>query len=87
MQRIVWGMAAAMLALSVSAAAAQDAERGWEAVVPPGMEASHEGNRYAPAVRIGDMLILSGVIGLTRDGDNGPEAQFRRALERCDQYR
>ncbi|NIP58682.1 MAG: RidA family protein [Gemmatimonadetes bacterium] len=28
------------------------------------------------------MLVASGVIGVTRDGDNGPEAQFRRAFER-----
>lgn len=75
-------MIVALLAVAAGAAAAQEAERGWEAVVPPGMEASHERNRNAPAVRIGDLLILSGVIGVTRDGDNGPEAQFRRALER-----
>lgn len=43
---------------------------------------SYESSRYAPTVRLGDLLIGSGVIGTSRDGDNGPDAQFRRALGR-----
>lgn len=57
-------------------------ERGWEPLVSESQQRGYEGNRYAPVVRVGDMLIASGVIGVSRDGDNSPRGQFRRALER-----
>lgn len=63
-------------------AVAQDTGRAWEAVVPTGMERSYERSRYAPAVRMGDLLLLSGIIGFSGGEDNGPEAQFGRAFER-----
>lgn len=74
------------LVLLVAAAGpgqAQEAGRGWEAVVPDGMERSYERSRYAPAVRMGNYLILSGVIGYNGGADdNSPETQFVRAFER-----
>lgn len=70
------------LATPMGEAVAQDAGRAWEAIVPTGMERSYERSRYAPAVRMGDLLLLSGVIGYSGGEDNGPEAQFVRAFER-----
>lgn len=70
------------LALGAEEARAQEAERAWEAIVPAGMARSYERSRYAPAVRMGDLLILSGVIGYSGGEDNGPETQFMRAFER-----
>lgn len=77
----------AFLAVSAACADAQEAaqqkERAWEAIVPEGFERSYERSRYAPAVRMGDVLLLSGVIGYSGGAeDNGPEAQFVRAFER-----
>lgn len=69
-----------LIAASPSALACQ--ERGWEPIVTESQQRSYEATRYAPVVRIGNMLIASGVIGTTRDGDNSPRAQFRRAFER-----
>lgn len=61
----------------------QETDRAWEAIVPEGFERSYERSRYAPAVRMGDVLVLSGVIGYSGGAeDNGPEAQFVRAFER-----
>ena len=61
---------------------AQDRPVGWEAVVSQDREAAYQRNRYAPVVRIGSMLIASGVIGTARGADNSPAAQFRRAFTR-----
>lgn len=57
-------------------------EPGWQPVVTEGQRRAYAAQRYAPVVRIGQTLIGSGVIGTSRDGDNSPRAQFRRALER-----
>lgn len=82
-------LVAGLVLLAVSAACAdprepaQQGERAWEAIVPEGFERSYERSRYAPAVRVGDVLVLSGVIGYNGGAeDNGPEAQFVRAFER-----
>lgn len=77
----------ALVTVTAGAARTQETgpgtERGWEAIVPEGMERSYERSHYAPAVRSGNLLILSGVIGLGGEGeDNGAEAQFVRAFER-----
>lgn len=54
-----------------------------ETIVPPGMETILDTYRYAPAVRVGDMLLLSGQVG--RDADlnvvEGVEAQYVQAFE------
>lgn len=63
-------------------AAAPAQQRGWEPLVTESQRRSYESSRYAPVIRIGNTLIASGVIGTTRDGDNTPRAQFRRAFER-----
>lgn len=63
---------------------AQESQRGWQPLVSESQRASYERSRYAPAVRIGDLLVGSGVIGLARGADNGPEAQFRRAFQRLE---
>lgn len=73
-----------LLLLAVMPGSGQaQAGRGWEAIVPEGMERGYERSRYAPLVRIGNIFILSGVIGYGGAAeDNGPEAQFTRAFER-----
>jgi enamine deaminase RidA (YjgF/YER057c/UK114 family) len=47
-------------------------------IIPQGMENIYREKRYAPGVRVGDMLYISGMLG--RDGDlnviEDPEAQF-----------
>lgn len=54
-----------------------------EAIIPPGMEAVYEKIHYAPAVRAGDTVYVSGQIG--RDDDmrlvEGSEAQIVQAFE------
>lgn len=72
----------ALLLISAAPEGSAAQERGWEPIVTESQRRSYESSRYAPVIRIGDMLIASGVIGTTRDGDNGPRAQFRRAFER-----
>lgn len=84
MTRTTW-MSGGLLGLLALASIPGDAvaqERGWEPIVTENQRRSYERSRYAPVVRIGNMLIASGVIGTTGDGDNSPEAQFRRALRR-----
>lgn len=73
-------LAATIAGWSSTTAAAQ--ERGWEPLVSEDQRRSYEATRYAPVVRIGNLLIAGGVIGTTREGDNSPEAQFRRAFDR-----
>ena len=34
-----------------------------EAIIPPGMEAVYEKIRYSPAVKVGNMIYVSGQIG------------------------
>lgn len=54
-----------------------------EVFVPPGLEAVHETYRYAPGIRVGEMLHISGQVG--RDADlrvvEGAEAQIVQAFE------
>lgn len=86
MTRTTKWISSGMLALLALGAVPEDAvaqARGWEPIVTENQRRSYERSRYAPVVRIGDMLIASGVIGVTGDGDNSPEAQFRRALQRA----
>lgn len=71
-----------LLAVTTPPLQAQEPGRAWDAIVPEGMERGYERSRYAPAVRMGDIMVLSGVIGYSGEGDNGPEAQFVRAFER-----
>lgn len=75
------GLLGMVMAASTPVAMAAQ-ERGWEPIVTEAQRQSYEASRYAPVVRIGEELIASGVIGTSRDGDNGPRAQFRRAFER-----
>ncbi|SAK49721.1 endoribonuclease L-PSP [Caballeronia arationis] len=54
-----------------------------KAIVPPGMEAVYEKIRYAPAVKVGNTIYVSGQIG--RDAAmqlvEGREAQMVQAFE------
>ncbi len=52
-------------------------------VIPKGTELFYERLHFAPAVKDGDRLFCSGVIGLNADGSApaDPEAQFTRAFE------
>lgn len=51
-------------------------------MVPPDRQATYERFHYAPAVRVGDQLYVSGVIGLGSDGRVAGEAteEFRDAF-------
>lgn len=60
-------IAAALLALSLSACDVST-NHSVETIVPAGWESTYETYHYAPAVRAGDMLILSGVVAATQDG-------------------
>ncbi len=53
------------------------------AVVPPGMEQVYERIHYAPAVRVGDTIYVSGQIGRDKDMKlvEGTEAQIVQAFE------
>ncbi len=52
-------------------------------IIPESMRGSYEAFQFAPATRVGDLLILSGQIGVGPDGNAIPdlEAQFTRAFE------
>lgn len=54
-----------------------------ETVVPPSMKAYYEKFHFAPAVIDGDIIRLSGVIGVGADGkcSDDPETQFTDAFE------
>lgn len=52
-------------------------------VIPKGQEGFYEQFHFAPAVKDGDRLFCSGVIGIGADGkaSSDPETQFVRAFE------
>ena len=54
-----------------------------ELVIPEGMENIYEQKRYAPGVRVGDMLFVSGMLGRDRNLTviEEPEAQFVQLFE------
>jgi len=54
-----------------------------QAIVPPGMEPVYEKIHYAPAVRVGDTIYVSGQIGRDKDMKivQGTEAQIVQAFE------
>jgi enamine deaminase RidA (YjgF/YER057c/UK114 family) len=54
-----------------------------DVVIPRGWERLYEGWHYAPAVRDGDHLRCSGIIGVGSDGEvaRDPQVQFTRAFE------
>jgi len=54
-----------------------------DVVIPKGMENYYEQYHFAPAVRDGDRLYCSGVIGVGADGkaSDDPETQFTQAFE------
>jgi len=57
-----------------------------EPVIPKGMEAYYEQYHFAPAIKDGNRLYCSGVIGVGADGkiSDDPETQFTRAFELLD---
>ncbi|MGP8473529.1 RidA family protein [Burkholderia sp. PR2] len=46
-----------------------------DVVFPPGRQALYERNRYAPAVRAGGLLFVSGQVGSREDGTPEPDLQ------------
>lgn len=54
-----------------------------DVVIPKGMEAFYETYHFAPAVKVGNQLYCSGVIGAGPDGkaSSDPETQFTQAFE------
>lgn len=55
---------------------------GWQPIVPPGAERAYDKLHFAPAVRVGDTVHVSGVIGTGPDGaaSADPDAQFDQAF-------
>ena len=53
-----------------------------ERIIPASMQAQYDNFHFAPAVRVGDMLTVSGQIGIGADGScpDDPEEQFRLAF-------
>jgi len=51
-------------------------------IVPEGLERQYEKLQFAPAVRVGDTIHVSGVIGTRDDGsvDDDPAGQFAQAF-------
>ncbi len=74
-----------VVAFFMSAGHAGDAAKksGRQVIVPDAWKSAYESLHYAPAVRAGDMLVLSGVVAGLRDGetDADQEAAFARAFE------
>ena len=52
-------------------------------VIPPEMQAFYDNFHFAPAIKDGDRLFCSGVIGVGPDGkaSSDPETQFTQAFE------
>src|SRR5260370_27367309 len=48
-------------------------------IVPPSFKAASETYQYAPAVRIGDQILISGIIGADAEGQLPPD--FRTQAE------
>lgn len=63
---------AAVLLLGLTASAAAQ-----ERIIPEGWRRIYDTYHYAPAVRVGNVLYLSGVVA----GDSVPEQQFDRAFQ------
>src|SRR5438445_13167817 len=49
------------------------------AIVPPSLKAASETYQYAPAVRIGDQIFISGIVGADAEGRLPPD--FRSQAE------
>ena len=58
-------------------------DRGNTRIIPPANQAAYDNFHFAPAVRDGDNLRVSGVIGTNASGkaDPDPATQFRHAFE------
>ncbi len=52
-------------------------------VIPPEMKAMYDNFHFAPAIKDGDRLFCSGVIGVGPDGkaSSDPETQFKQAFD------
>lgn len=61
-----------VLALAVAAFVPQGSASAQERIIPPGMEGIYERFHYAPAVRVGNTLYVSGMVS----GNPDPTAQF-----------
>src|SRR5258707_6466696 len=48
-------------------------------IVPPSLKAASETYQYAPAVRIGDQILISGIVGVDAEGRLPPD--FRSQAE------
>ncbi len=62
-------MAMALCALTAFPAFAQESD-GKTVIVPEAMQQTYENFQYAPAVRAGDMLYLSGVVVMLKKGES-----------------
>ncbi len=54
-----------------------------DVVIPAGMETFYDNFHFAPAIKDGDRLFCSGMIGLDAEGNalKDPEAQYNQAFE------
>jgi len=54
-----------------------------EPIIPASLKSTYDSLHFAPAVRKGDMLYLSGVIASLRQGEEGTNEQFAEGAERA----
>ena len=80
MMRLLWALAIVSAVLPAGGAA-QEVER----IVPGRWRGTYDNFHYAPAVRVGNMLYLSGLVGTSRNGPNDIQAQSRRIFEAMEQ--
>src|SRR3977135_632386 len=54
-------------------------QKPFTAIVPPSLKATSETYQFAPAVRIGDQILISGIVGVDAEGRLPPD--FRSQAE------
>src|SRR5712691_2969159 len=65
--------------LLLAAAVARPAPRGKTVIIPPGEDRAYDDWHYAPAVRVGDLVIVSGI---PAGGADTYEGKVRNMFER-----
>lgn len=88
MKRLIYALAALSLTTGVTlaqdTAATSEPETNAPRIIPEGWENAYNGFHYAPAVRAGDTIYLSGIVaGLAgEENENNPE-DLEAAFDRC----
>ncbi len=54
-----------------------------DVIIPDSLKETYDTLHYAPAVRAGDLIFLSGVIAALKEGETGTEAEYVAAAEQA----